>query len=108
MLKSAIKYKIEEAGGFFIEVSAPKIKPSQTCPKCLAQKKKELSERIHCCEKCGYTVDRDVASAIVCINYALGLGTSLSDVEQKALAKDPKKCGGFSQLSAMKRQKPRT
>jgi len=108
MLKSAIKYKIEEAGGFFIEVSAPKIKPSQTCPKCLAQKKKELSERIHCCEKCGYTVDRDVASAIVCINYALGLGTSLSDVEQKALAKDPKKCGGFSQLCAMKRQKPRT
>jgi len=74
----------------------------------LAQKKKELSERIHCCEKCGYTVDRDVASAIVCINYALGLGTSLSDVEQKALAKDPKKGGGFSQLCAMKRQKPRT
>jgi putative transposase len=64
MLRSAIKYKVEEAGGFFIEVPAQKIKPSQTCPKCLAQKKKELSERIHCCENCGYTVDRDVASAI--------------------------------------------
>ncbi|HEY9607974.1 transposase [Allocoleopsis sp.] len=108
MLRSAIKYKIEEAGGFFIEVPAQKIKPSQTCPKCLAQKKKELSERIHQCEKCGYTADRDVASAQVCLNYAKGLGTSLSDVEQKALAKAPHKCGGFSQLSAMKRQKPRT
>jgi putative transposase len=106
MLRSAIKYKIEEAGGFFIEVPAQKIKPSQTCPKCLAQKKKELSERIHQCEKCGYTADRDVASAIVCLNWALG--TSVLDVEQEALAETPKKCGGFSQLSAMKRQKPQT
>ena len=108
MLRSAIKYKVEEAGGFFIQVPAQKVKPSQTCPKCLAQKKKELSERIHCCEKCGYTTDRDVAAAIVCLNYAKGLGTSLSDVEQKALAKTPKQCGGFSQLAAKKRQKPRT
>ena len=106
MLRSAIKYKIEEAGGFFIEVPAQKVKPSQTCPKCLAQKKKELSERIHKCEKCGYTIDRDVASAIVCLNWALG--TSVLDVEQKALAKTPDQCGGFSQLSATKRQKPRT
>ncbi len=106
MLRSAIKYKIEEAGGFFIEVPAQKIKPSQTCPKCLAQKKKELSERIHQCEKCGYTADRDVASAIVCLNWALG--TSVLDVEQEALAETPKKCGGFSQLSARKRQKPQT
>ncbi len=106
MLRSAIKYKIEEAGGFFIEVPAQKVKPSQTCPKCLTQKKKELSERIHKCEKCGYTTDRDVASAIVCLNWALG--TSVLDAEQKALAKAPKKCGGFSQLSARKRQKPRT
>jgi putative transposase len=106
MLRSAIKYKVEEAGGFFIEVPAQKVKPSQTCPKCLVQKKKELSERIHQCEKCGYTTDRDVASAIVCLNWALG--TSVLDVEQKALAKTPHKCGGFSQLSASKRQKPRT
>ncbi len=108
MLRSAIKYKVEEAGGFFVEVPSQKVKPSQTCPNCLAQKKKELSERIHCCDQCGYTIDRDVASALVCIDYAKGLGTSLLDVEPKALAKTPKKCGGFSQLSAMKRQKPRT
>ena len=79
MLRSAIKYKVEEAGGFFIEVPAQKIKPSQTCPKCLTQKKKELSERIHKCEKCGYTADRDVASALVCLNWALG--TSVLDVD---------------------------
>lgn len=106
MLRSAIKYKVEEAGGLFIEVPAQKVKPSQTCPKCSSQKKKELSERIHQCEKCGHTADRDVASALVCLNWALG--TSVLDVEQKALAKTPKKCGGFSQLSATKRQKPRT
>ncbi len=105
-LRSAIKYKVEEAGGFFIEVPVQKIKPSQTCPKCLAQKKKELSERIHLCAKCGYIADRDVASAQVCLNWALG--TSVLDVEQEALAKTPKKCGGFSQLCAMKRRKPRT
>ncbi len=81
MLRSAIKYKVEEAGGNFLEVPAQKVKPSQTCPKCLAQKKKELSERVHQCEKCGYTSDRDVASALVCLNYAKGLGTSLSDVD---------------------------
>ena len=79
MLRSAIKYKVEEGGGFFIEVPSHKIKPSQTCPKCLAQKKKELSERIHQCEKCGYTTDRDVASALVCLNWALG--TSVLDVD---------------------------
>ncbi len=66
ILRSAIKYEVEEAGGLFVEVLAQKVKPSQTCPKCLVQKK-ELSERIHCCKKCGYTADRDVASAI-CLN----------------------------------------
>ncbi len=84
MLRSAIKYKVEEAGGLFVEVPSQKVKPSQTCPKCLDQKKKELSERIHCCKNCGYTADRDVASAIVCLDYAKGLVPSLSDVEQKA------------------------
>ncbi len=63
MLRSAIKYKIEEAGGFFVEVPTKKVKPSQRCPKCDHLQKKELSERIHHCHKCGYIEDRDVASA---------------------------------------------
>jgi putative transposase len=109
MLRSAIKYKVEEAGGFFIEVPAQKVKPSQTCPKCLAQKKKELSERIHCCEKCGYTADRDVASALVCLNYAKGLGTSLLDVDDSSsTVKTRKHTGSLQQLGQKKRQKPPT
>lgn len=107
MLRSAIKYKVEEAGGFFIEVPAQKIKPSQTCPKCLTQKKKELSERIHQCAKCGYKADRDVASAIVCLNWALG--TSVLDVDaSSSTAKTRKHAGSLQQLGQLKRQKPRT
>jgi putative transposase len=109
MLRSAIKYKVEEAGGFFVEVPAQKVKPSQTCPQCLAQKKKELSERIHCCEQCGYTSDRDVASALVCINYVKGLGTSLLDVDDSSSpVKTRKSTGSLQQLGQAKRQKPRT
>ncbi len=107
MLRNAIKYKVEEAGGFFIEVPAKKIKPSQTCPKCLTQKKKELSERIHQCAKCGYKADRDVASAIVCLNWALG--TSVLDVDaSSSTAKTRKHAGSLQQLGQLKRQKPRT
>ena len=39
---------------------------SQTCPRCQTiTGKKELSERIHSCPKCGYTTDRDMAAAQV-------------------------------------------
>jgi len=39
---------------------------SQTCPKCLKETgKKKLSQRVHKCQYCGYTVDRDVAAAQV-------------------------------------------
>jgi putative transposase len=94
MLRSAIKYKVEEAGGFFIEVPTQKVKPSQTCPKCLAQKKKELSERIHQCEKCKYIADRDVAAALVCLNWALG--TSVLDVDaSSSTAKTRKHTGSL-------------
>ena len=72
-LKSLIKYKVTEAGGFYIEVPTQKVKPSQTCPNCAHQKKKELSERVHSCSKCGATYDRDVAAAKVMLQYARGL-----------------------------------
>ncbi len=104
MLRQAIKYKVIEAGGVFVDVPTKKIKPSQTCPQCGTQKLKSLDERIHQCD-CGCTLDRDVASAIVCLNYSLGLGTSLTDGDDLALPKTPKKCGGFRQLNQMKRQK---
>lgn len=75
-LRAAIEYKLAEAGGIFVEVPTVKVKPSQTCPNCGNQKKKEISERVHNCP-CGLTIDRDVAAAQAMLNWATGLGTSL-------------------------------
>jgi len=105
MLRQTIKYKVIEAGGVFVDVPTKKIKPSQTCPRCGFSKPKTLDERIHRCD-CGCTLDRDVASAIVCLNYALGVGTILKDGDGSALPKSPRFCGGFRQQTQLKRQKP--
>lgn len=59
MLRSAIKYKVIESAGVFVDVPIKKIKPSQTCPQCGTQKPKSLDERIHHCD-CGCTLDRDI------------------------------------------------
>jgi putative transposase len=51
-------------GVFFLKVDSKKT--SQICPNCLTQTgKKELSERVHLCEHCGYVTHRDVAAAQV-------------------------------------------
>ena len=51
-------------GVFFLKVDSKKT--SQICPNCLVETgKKELSERVHSCEYCGYTTHRDVAAAQV-------------------------------------------
>jgi len=112
MLKSAIKYKVEEGGGQFIEVPTKKVKPSQTCPKCGKSQPKTLAERIHQCSECGYRQDRDVASAEVCLYWLKGtlpgLGTSLVDADRTRSTVSPKErknCGGYRQLVEMKRQK---
>ena len=65
-----LKYKIEEAGGMWIEVPTRKVKPSQTCPACGHQEKKQLSDRTHRCKRCGYTEDRDRAAARVMLGWA--------------------------------------
>lgn len=97
---SAIEYKLAEAGGVFIEVPTQKVKPSQTCPSCGSQKKKELSERIHDC-LCGFTCDRDVAAAIVMLNWARGMERASSNVDGSSSTN----CGSMKQLAQMKRQK---
>jgi len=74
-LTSAIKYKLVEADGVFVEVATQQVKPSQTCPECGYQEKKTLADRVHNCVKCGYVADRDVAAAQVMLNW--GLGTNL-------------------------------
>lgn len=103
-LRSVIQYKLAEADGIFVEVPTVKVKPSQTCPSCGSQKKKELSERVHSCP-CGFTCDRDVAAAQVMLNWAMGLGTSLD--KRGSDSATSIHCGGFKQLAELKRQKPR-
>lgn len=111
MLTSAIKYKLEEGGGVFVDVPTKKVKPSQTCPKCLNQQKKELSERVHCCQKCGYTTDRDLAAAEVMILWATNSGAFGTSVLRRGASsstkstKERKNCGSMRQLGAKKRQK---
>ncbi len=100
-LKSLIEYKVTEAGGFYIEVPTKKLKPSQTCPNCGHQKKKALSERVHSCEKCSYTCARDVAAAMVMLQYARGMERASLDSESPGSTK----CGSMRQLGAKKSQK---
>lgn len=103
MLRDAIKYKVTEAGGFFVEVPTQSVKPSQTCPGCGHQRKKELSERVHTCSNCGITCDRDVAAAQVMLQWALG--TNVLNRRADSSTSSPTFCGGMKQLSATKRKK---
>lgn len=67
-----IAYKVMETGGQFLEAPTARIKPSQTCPHCGSQVKKTLDERTHHCDACGHEEDRDAASALVVLKWALG------------------------------------
>lgn len=72
MTLNLLSYKAAEAGSEYVEVPTKQVKPSQTCPDCGAKKKKDLAERWHSC-KCGCEKPRDVASAQVNLNWALGI-----------------------------------
>ncbi|MDY6901889.1 MAG: transposase [Cyanobacteriota bacterium] len=100
-IKDLIKYKVTEAGGFYIEVPTKKVKPSQTCPSCGHQKKKTLLERVHNCENCGYQCDRDVAAAKVMLNYARGQELSSTDSDESTSTW----CGSFKQVAQAKSRK---
>ena len=64
-----LRYKAEEAGSHFVEISARKVKPSQTCSGCGRRRKKQLSERRHVCE-CGCNLSRDENAARVNLSWA--------------------------------------
>ncbi|WP_414565651.1 MULTISPECIES: RNA-guided endonuclease InsQ/TnpB family protein [unclassified Anabaena] len=100
-LKDLIKYKVSEAGGFYIKIPTTKVKPSQTCPNCGHQKKKSLADRVHHCEKCEYQCDRDVAAAMVMLNYARGMERASTDADESASTW----CGSFKQVAQMKHRK---
>jgi putative transposase len=113
MLRSAIKYKVEQIGGVFVEVPTRKVKPSQTCPKCGHQHKKTLDIRTHECGICGYVQNRDIAAAEVMLYWAKGilpgLGTSLVDAEPPSSTSCTRKqAGSMKQLGAKKRQKSKS
>ena len=57
-----LDYKAEGAGGL-VERVDPR-GTSQTCP-CGEPVPKKLKDRVHRCKRCGFTADRDVASAMV-------------------------------------------
>jgi putative transposase len=100
-LKSLIKYKVTETKGIYVEIPTRKVAPSQTCPGCGIKRKKDLSERSHTCD-CGIDpLDRDVAAAMVMLNYARGQELSSSDAESPSSIL----CGSMRQLGALKRQK---
>jgi len=98
----ALEYKLQEAGGFLIKAPTRKLKPSQTCPSCGHQYKKDLSERIHHCEKCHFQTGRDLAAAMVMLNYALGLGTSLN--ARGVQTSTSTATGGWAQVWVKKRE----
>jgi putative transposase len=106
MLRGCLSYKLAECEGVFMEVPTQTVKPSQTCPNCAHQEKKTLDQRLHECEKCGYTDDRDVAAAKVMLSWALGTSV-LNRGEGSATAptKERKHCGSMRQLASTKRQK---
>lgn len=104
MFIDAIEYKLQEAGGFLVKVPTLKVKPSQTCPECSHQRKKELSERIHQCSECGYTDDRDVAASKVTVSWALG--TNALNRRSQISTSTPQATGGWKQIWEMKRKKP--
>jgi putative transposase len=74
-------------GVFFLKVDSKKT--SQICPNCLTETgKKELSERVHHCQHCGYTTDRDVAAAqVVLVRGLAAVGHTVKMLsEGKAVA----------------------
>ena len=102
-LIKAIEYKLQESGGFLIKVPTKKVKPSQTCPDCNHQRKKDLSERIHHCSECGATYDRDIAAAMVMLFWALG--TSVFNRGEVISTSSPRHTGGWKQIFSLRRQK---
>lgn len=65
-----LAYKANEAGTRLEDVPTQKVKPSQTCPACLRQEKKLLSQRMHRCP-CGCVMPRDHAAAKIMLMWAI-------------------------------------
>lgn len=71
-------YKAEEAGSELITLDGRALKASQTCPLCLAVRKKGLGEREHSCP-CGCVMGRDAASALHALLTAFRTGAVMGE-----------------------------
>lgn len=102
MTKDHLKYKVEEAGGIYTEAPTRTLKPTQRCSKCWEITKKTLSDRVHHCQHCGHSEDRDINAAQVMLEWARGQELPSSDVELPTSIS----CGSMRQVGAKKRRKP--
>ncbi len=98
-----LKYKLAEAGGFYLESPTKTLKPTQRCAKCWKLTPKTLADRTHVCSnpQCGHVEDRDVNAAQVNITWARGLERASLDAESPSSTS----CGSMRQLGAKKRPK---
>jgi putative transposase len=94
-------YKSAEAGGFYLESPTRQLKPSQRCAKCWELTPKTLADRVHICQHCGHTEDRDVNAAQVNLIWARGQELSSLGAESPSSTS----ASGLKQLGALKRQK---
>jgi len=69
--RTITQYICWKRGKFFAVVDARGT--SQECPNCGSEVKKDLSVRVHQCQECGYTTDRDTASGQVIKNRGIEL-----------------------------------
>ncbi len=96
MTKDAIKYKVLEAKGVYLEAPTQKLKPTQRCAKCWDTTKKTLSDRVHVCQYCGHQEDRDINAAQVMLAWARGQELSSLDGSRPSSTN----CGNMRQLGA--------
>jgi putative transposase len=80
MFISLVKQKFAMTGGTVTDIDPYKACLSQICPECGTRKKKKLSERVHKCLNCGYTLDRDLTSAALAI--CVDQKTKMVDLEK--------------------------
>lgn len=78
-LMAKIRYKVEEAGGEFVEAPTKKLKPSQRCPRCHhTHKDNRKTQADFTCTACGYSHNADAISGVNSVMWALGLGRELA------------------------------
>lgn len=100
-ISKMLAYKSVEAGGFYLESPTRELKPSQRCAKCWELTPKTLSDRVHVCQHCGHTEDRDINAAQVNLIWARGQELSSPGAESPSSTSR----GSLKQLGALKRQK---